>query len=41
MVRTLHWIGGHFDLQVPGGASGAGQKTARRDMDTIYRARLQ
>ena len=36
----LEMVAELFDLQVPGGAFGAGQKTAVRDMDTIYRARL-
>ena len=39
-AQYLEMVAELFDLQVPGGAFGAGQKTARRDMDTIYRARL-
>ena len=30
-----------FDIQASGAAFGAGQKTARRDMETIYRARAR
>ena len=39
-AQYLEMVDDLFDLQVPGGAFGAGQKTAVRDMDTIYRARL-
>ena len=39
-AQYLGMVAELFDLQVPGGAFVAGQKTARRDMDTIYRARL-
>ena len=28
-----------FEIQASGAAFGSGQKTARRDMETIYRAR--
>ena len=39
-AQYLGMVNELFNLQVPGGAFGTGQKTARRDMETIYRARL-